>query len=235
MSSRRRMGRRSKRPRQTSFAFPERRGGIRKGAGRKRTAPRRCVSHRRRPALKPQNPVHVTLRVVGGLPNLREARAHARVRNCLAAGAERFGLRLLHYSAQSNHIHLVCEVENENALARGMKGLCVRIARAVNRAWKRKGRFFADRYHSRALATPTEVRNVLRYVLTNAAHHGIRLAGGIDPSSSACWFDGWKRKDSAHEAHMRNCPFPRAKSWLMTDGWKLLGLLDPLEVVSSKR
>jgi REP element-mobilizing transposase RayT len=174
------------------------------------------------------------LRLVAALPSLREARAHARVRNCLVAGAERFGLRVLHYSAQSNHVHLIVEAENESALARGMKGLCVRIAHAVNRAWKRKGRFFADRYHARALVTPTEVRNALRYVLTNAAHHGVRLARGIDPCSSACWFDGWNHKDSAHAAHMRNCPFPRAKSWLITDGWKLLGLLDPLEARASR-
>jgi hypothetical protein len=221
--------------RQTSFAFPERRGGRRKGAGRKREAARRSVQHRARPALNGRDPVHVTLRLAGGLLSLREARAHARVRNALAAGAERFGLRVIHYSAQSNHIHLVCEAEDERALARGIKGLCVRLARAVNRAWKRKGRFFDGRYHARALATPTEVRNVLVYVLTNAAHHGILLPRGIDPMSSACWFDGWGRRDSTHEVHMRNCPFPRAKTWLMTLGWKLLGLLDPIEAIAARR
>src|SRR5204862_6807235 len=83
------------------------------------------------------------------------------------------------------------EADDARGLGRGMKGLCVRIARALNRLWKRVGSVFSDRYHARVLRTPREVRNALNYVLHNAARHGSRL-GGPDPCSSGAWFDGWR-------------------------------------------
>ena len=45
------------------------------------------------------------------------------------------------------------------ARARGVQGLAVRVARALNRAMKRTGAVFRDRYHSRVLGTPRQVRN----------------------------------------------------------------------------
>jgi REP element-mobilizing transposase RayT len=213
---------------QTDFQFPESRGGSREGAGRKRTSACSRVAHRTREALNSRNPLHITLRLVRNLPSLREGRAHRAFLDALPAGADRFGLRVIHYSVQSNHVHLVCEVSDEKALAKGMKGVCVRIARAVNKVWKRTGSVFDDRYHCRALTSPREVRNVLVYVLQNAHRHGMRLLGGIDPYSSASWFAGWKRKSPALEAAMRWCPLPRARSWPLTEGWTLHGLLEPI-------
>jgi hypothetical protein len=128
----------------------------------------------------------------------------------------------------SNHVHLVCEADDKTSLSRGMQGLCVRIARALNRLWHRAGKVFDDRFHSRPLRSPREVRNALAYVLRNAAHHGIITTGGIDPFSSASWFDGWTRRSPALAVALRYCPFPRAQSWLMKDGWRKRGLLDPL-------
>lgn len=211
--------------RQACFEFRSR-GGARKGAGRKPAGPRGRVGHSARPRLKARHPVHVTLRVVEGLPNLRAGSAHRAVLGALAAGSRRFGLAVIHYSAQSNHVHLVCEADNEQALARGMKGICVRMARALNRIWSRTGSVFADRYHARVLGSPREVRNALAYVLGNAAHHGLRFVGKIDPCSSASWFDGWKRKSPPFTAVMRWCPFPAARTWLLTLGWRLNGPLE---------
>jgi hypothetical protein len=48
-----------------------------------------------------------------------------------------------------------------------VRGLAIRVARAVNRALGRRGRVFADRYHARALTTPRAVRHALVYVLMN--------------------------------------------------------------------
>ena len=82
-----------------------------------------------------------------GLPSLRGGRLFSEVRFALAAGRGRFGLRLVHFSVQSNHLHLIVEAADARALARGMQGLLVRVARAVNRTLVRRGRLFADRYH----------------------------------------------------------------------------------------
>ena len=59
-------------------------------------------------------------------------RTYAVLLRTLAAGSERFGLRLTQFSIQSNHAHLIVEVDDRHALSRGMQGLCIRIARALN-------------------------------------------------------------------------------------------------------
>lgn len=40
-------------------------------------------------------------------------------------------------SILSNHLHLIVEAKGRGALSRGMKGLQVRIARALNKPWNR--------------------------------------------------------------------------------------------------
>ena len=127
-------------------------------------------------------------------------------------------------------------------LGRGMMAIGARLARAVNRVAKRTGPVLADRYHFRLLRTPREVRNALRYVLLNARRHlgAVRatVASSIrlDPASSARWFDGWKPASDAvlntiarsTAAHLR--PVARARTWLLTVGWRRHGLLDPADV-----
>ncbi|HKO91462.1 MAG TPA: hypothetical protein VJU61_09940, partial [Polyangiaceae bacterium] len=73
--------------------------------------------------------------------------------------------RIVHYSIQSNHVHLLVEADDRRALTAGLRGLFVRIAGALNRLWQRRGGVFADRFHERELRTPREVRNSLLYVL----------------------------------------------------------------------
>jgi REP element-mobilizing transposase RayT len=208
-------------------------GGAREGAGRKCERKRARVAHSKRAALKPSYPTHVTLRIEAGLENLRNRREYATVQKALVAGADRFGMRLVEFAVLSNHLHLVCEAEDERALARGMKGLCVRIARALNRLWNRVGSVFSDRYHARVLNTPREVRNALNYVLHNAAKHGARL-GGPDPCSSGAWFDGW-RHDLGLTRAAPSSPLPRALTWLLRVGWRRHGFLDPVPPPFTRR
>ena len=154
-------------------------GGKRKGAGRPAKGNAPGVPHLCRPALSRHHPLHITLRIASGIPSLREGRLFDKVRSALAAGRERFGFRLVHFSVQGNHLHLIAEARDSGALARGMQGLSVRLARAVNRTLARRGRLFADRYHSRALKTPRAVHFAVRYVLLNARKHGAAVASGF--------------------------------------------------------
>jgi putative transposase len=214
------------------------RGGRRAGAGRKPQGTRARVPHEKRPEHERRHPLHLTLRVAAGLPSLRgcpEQRVLREVlEETLRASTERAdlqdtgtqGLRLVHFSAQSNHLHLVGEAEDKEALARGMKGFAVRFARALNRLWQRRGAVFADRYHARALKTPREVRNVLAYVFFNARKHGVWLAELLDPCSSAAAFDGWRERPALHGAAPCGTRWlARARTWLLTLGWKRHGLL----------
>ncbi len=117
------------------------RGGRRAGAGRKRSKTS-GVPHLQRAELAARHPVHVTLRAGKGCWNLRSFRALRALEPAFHAGRERFGFRLVHYSVQGNYLHLLVEAEDKASLARGMKGLEVRVARALNRMMKRKGRVF---------------------------------------------------------------------------------------------
>jgi putative transposase len=111
------------------------------------------------------------MRVLDDVPGLRASRRFALVRRSFAAAKGKFGLRLVKFSVLSNHLHLIVEADDSEALARGMKGLNVRLARALNAALGRKGSLFEDHYHLHLLRTPTEVAHALEYVRTNAERH----------------------------------------------------------------
>jgi hypothetical protein len=163
------------------------------------------------------------MRVKSGLPSLRGLREFAVLRGAMVAGCERAGFRLVHFSVQSTHMHMLVEGDCRTSLARGVQGLAVRMARALNRFWQRIGSVFADRYHDRILRSPTEVWNALRYVLCNARKHGAWTSRSRpDPMSSAPWFDGWS--DTLPKP-AESAPTSRARTWLLNKGWRRIGLL----------
>jgi putative transposase len=216
--------------RQLPLQLPATWGGARRGAGRKPKQDRAGVRHASRPLLEPRFPVHVTTRVA----------------------RERLGARIVHFSIQSNHIHLLVEAKDQVALGRAMKGFGVRVARRLNRLGDRKGRVIADRYHARYLRSPTEVRRALVYVLQNGVKHARdegRIARGervwIDPHCSAPFFDGWHprcrqwipaRDAPAHPLHGSGpsaMPVAPASTWLLRAGWlKAGGPIDVRELPS---
>ena len=90
------------------------------------------------------------------------------------------GFRLNHFSVQGNHIHLIGEARDRVALARGVQGLEIRIAKKLNRLMQRRGRVFDDRYHAHILRTSNEVRNALNYVLRNIHKHSAEYGKPVD-------------------------------------------------------
>ena len=154
----------------------------------------------------------------------------------LSEACERGNARLVHYSIQSNHVHMLVEATGREALANAMKSIGARLARAVNRCFARGGPVLADRYHLRALRSPTEVRRALAYVLLNARRHAAqrrrKLAkGSIDPAASGRWFDGWRRASPARSPTPSDMPpVAPARTWLPRVGWRSRGLIDLDEV-----
>jgi hypothetical protein len=139
------------------------------------------------------------------------------------AGKEKAGFRLVHFTVQGNHLHLICEAKDRERLARGLQGLAIRVAKRLNAKLGRRGKLFAQRYHARILRTPTEVRNALVYVLNNARRHDPSVAWDwVDPLSSAGFFDGWRIPH--HDVAARDGPAP-ANTWLLTTGWRFRGLI----------
>jgi len=203
-----------------------RHGGRREGAGREPNVPGRPeVPHRTRGVLSRSKPLLITCKLLKEVGCIRGRRAVARIVARIAIAKDRFGVRIIEYSIQSDHLHLIVESMDAVALARAMKGLSVRIARALNRLLGRRGQVFADRYHHRVLGTPRQVRHALGYVLCNARKHRVAppRAGWLDPCSSAPSFPGFAALATNESARVTSLP----TCWLLTTGWRRHGPLDP--------
>jgi putative transposase len=201
-----------RRPRQLGLEFRTW-GGKRAGAGRKRRGPRAGVAHRARGEWTRPMPLHVTLRMAPHVYNLRSRRSFRVIAAALRLGGDRFDVRVIEFSVQGNHIHLLVEAPDRRALARAIQGLSIRVAKGLNRMMARKGRVFDDRYHARLLRTPTEVRHAIHYVRDNARKHAAERGetyspGYVDPYSSAGAAD---------------LALPPAQTWLVRVGWKRAG------------
>jgi putative transposase len=167
---------------QPCLAFPSGWGGARRNAGRRANPGRRSVAHRARARHSAVVPVHVTMRL--RVRSLRSQFVFPTVLDVLSRanrrGGERF--RVVHFSVQWDHLHLIVEALDRRALLEGMRGLSVSLARSVNRLLFRRGALSADRWHGHALATPRAVRHALVYVLANAKKHG-HATEPLDPLS----------------------------------------------------
>lgn len=234
-------GQRTKRQRGTRFPaaqlelpLPNPWGGRRVGAGRKPAAGRRRVAHRVRPEHRRAEPVHVTLRC--RVRSLRQQQVFPTVAGVIRAANRDWSgrFRIIHYSVQLDHLHLLVEAEDRTSLTRAMKGFSVRLARRVNRLLFRRGPLLADRWHGRALATPRAVRHALVYVLSNFRKHGGR--GTLDRYSSAPYFSGFAECGERSPAELdprivplalRSDPPPavRPMTWLLRVGWLRYGRL----------
>src|SRR5262245_18548335 len=122
---------RTRKGEQLSFA-PRGSGGARPGAGRP-LKPGAGVPHLRRGSLSPRHPVHATLRVRVGVPNLRRRTLMRVLESALRAARARFGMRIVLYSVQYNHLHLIAEADDARALTRGLQGLTIRLAKRLNK------------------------------------------------------------------------------------------------------
>jgi REP element-mobilizing transposase RayT len=213
----------------------QRRGGKRKGAGRPKKGVRASERHKTRPEINPRHPQHVTLRVVGAVGYLRKPHMFRAIRRALVTIMERVeaDFRIVHFSVQGNHLHLVCEADSKRALASGMKAFECAAAQYLNqelsreRGEKRRGPVFADRYHVRAMSSVRQTRNCLNYVLNNWRHHGLTgpslFEGKLDYYSSAVFFPGWKERTTStiHIPPDYDPPaVSRPQTWLLNEAWK---------------
>jgi putative transposase len=218
-------------------------GGKRANAGRRARPGREgFVPHVTRPRHATAHPAHVTMRARRLLPTLRGEALLLAIRRSIRRAHREF-FRVLHFSVQRDHVHLVIEATDRQLLWRGVQGLAIRIARALNRALGRRGSVWADRYHRRDLKTPREVRNALVYVLMNHRKHDRTsvFEPALDACSSALWFDGWSVRAgplvvdllALEVARDRRAPIrppvAQAQTWLARRGWHRHGFVEPNE------
>ena len=224
----------ARRPKQQQLAlpFPNTWGGYRKGAGSKPRSrwARESISHHARGELSEKHPVHVTIRTHNRLRSLRVKRTYAIIRRCFEIACDRFGFRLVQFSVQADHIHMICEADDRKALSRGLQGLRIRVAKALNKLWQRKGSVFRGRYHEHILTTPRQVRNALTYVLNNVRKRlpHEKLHRGLDVCASGFWFRGWAATPRVNLPAV-DPPVTGSESWLLNVGWQRHGLIHTTE------
>ena len=223
--------------------FPRTAEARRKLAGRlgRKPKPDRVgfVPHTKRPAHEWRHPVHVTMRAVRLAPNLRSERVHAVIVRLFLALKSR-GVRVIHYSIQKTHLHLMVEATDREQLSRKMQLLFSRIALAVNKTARRRGSLFRDRHHRVDLTTPTQTRNALVYILFNGRkHHAARPGVSVqelmwlDPKSSAPWFTDWDPHARPPPRLVVECqesvrtivqsadwPTSKPRTWFARAGWR---------------
>src|SRR5438477_2368341 len=214
----------------------KKRGGKRRGAGRPPKGKRSGSPHKERPFLHERYPVHVVLRVIGAVGNLRRRCVYQAIREATLTTARRENFRIVHLSIQRNHVHLLVEADDKKALASGMQGFQISAAKHLNAAIskgkpgpRRRGVVFPDRYHAEIITSTTQARHALNYVLSNWRKHkedrAPKLAGWkIDWFSSAAMFPGWA--EYGEEAFLWRGPETydplivyQPRTWLLRVGW----------------
>jgi len=168
------------------------------------------------------------LRAVKGLPSFRQQTLF-KAFDIAFRTTRREDFRIVEFSVQNDHVHLIVEADDNDALARGMKSFSVRANRLFNSALGRgRGRVWGDRYHRRDLTNARQVRNALVYCINNYKKHiGVdRGLSRIDACSSARWFTGWIGARTRDDGPR---PTPRAETILLRTAWQKHGLIHPGE------
>lgn len=194
-------------------------GGNRANAGRKNLS--KTVNHMKRERFELKTPLQITLKLKPGLPNLRTKKMLEAFQKALVLAKAR-ELRVIHYSLESNHAHLVVECMDNVSLGRAMKSFGSSFGKSVRRIAGGTGSVFVGRYHLRVLRDPTQTRNSLAYVLLNRFKHEHAHVDD-NPFSSGRYFDGWK-KLIGRGAAAKNLELPEylstPRSWLAREGWQ---------------
>jgi putative transposase len=143
--------------------------------------------------------------------NLRSRGSFKCVERALLASAGRFDTKVVDFSIQGNHIHLMVEAADSARLRSAMQAFSIRFARAMNRMMGRTGKVLGDRFHSHVLRTPTEVKRALTYIRDNARKH----AAERGEQYSAAYADPYASTNPEHR-HL----LPPPDTWLLREGWR---------------
>lgn len=150
-------------------------GGYRKGSGRTRIHSK-GVAHRTREIVKHYHPLHINFK----FKTFIKKKASLQILKRALINARKQGLRIVHFSMQSNHIHLIVEAKDNSVLTSGMRALTVTFAKGL-----KQGRIQLERYHLHVLKTKREVKHAIHYVAFNQQKHEKGTYTLIDEFTSA--------------------------------------------------
>jgi REP element-mobilizing transposase RayT len=145
--------------------------------------------------------------------DVRSRRSFRAIGRAFVSSKERDGFRVVHFSVQGNHLHVIVEARDSERLSRGMQGLATWIARRLNELIGRRGKVFADRFHAHPLRTPLEAARAIAYVLGNFIVHSLRRGGKPGRGGAAATPDPYS---SAGGSGLTGAP----RTWLLREGWR---------------
>jgi len=146
-------------------------GGKRPGCGRKRKHSK-GVAHRVREGVNHRTPLHINFKYKTFIRN----KICLRLLKRAILNSRKHGLRIIHFSLQHNHVHLIVESDTNQQLTKGMRSLTVTFAKGLD-----QGRVQIERYHLHVLRSLRETKNAVQYVLFNSQKHGRKV---VDDYSS---------------------------------------------------
>jgi hypothetical protein len=149
-------------------------GGRRPRSGKKRIHSK-GASHRTREPINQRQPLHVNFKYRISIRNKEVLKILKRA----LLNSRSKGLRILHYSVQTNHMHFIIEADNNRILEAGMRSLTVTLAKGI-----KKGKVQLERYHLHVLKTIRETKNAIHYVLFNEQKHSGKRSVVLDGYSS---------------------------------------------------
>ncbi len=151
------------------YLFSYGHGGSRKGAGAKKKKPG-MQNHLPRPQFKSSWPLHINVKMVKEIPNLRTKHRFKLIKRAILKAREK-KLRIIHFCVQSNHLHLLVEASDKAELGKSMQSFCTSLAKLINNSCRRRGRVFVDRYHLHILRTSQEVKNAMKNIFQKLYKH----------------------------------------------------------------
>ncbi len=128
------------------------------------------IRHIARDEVKRSTPLHLTIKVERTKAGLKN-KSILKVLHSSIKKARIIGLGIIHYTLEFDHVHLLVEADNKRVLGKGMQSFGISFSKGINKLKGLRGQVFKTRYHLRKLRTPTEVKNVLNYILGNAVKH----------------------------------------------------------------
>ena len=145
--------------------------------GRPKKKNNKASSHSSRPVISSKTPLHITIKLTSFFHCLRNKKmVQAFKRAVLLARSN--GLRIIHFSLQDNHAHLLIESESKELLSKGMQSFGITFSKNIQKVYteetaiKAPRQVYEERYHCHILTTVRETKNALSYVLRNSYRHG---------------------------------------------------------------
>ena len=151
-----------KRGKQLTFINPKR-------AGRKAIhAP--SIRHRKRAEIKKPSSLHLTIKIAKNKAGVKNKQILKVLKRAILKGRSA-GIRIIHFTLEYDHIHLLVEADCKIKLGRGMMRFGVTLAKGINHYRRDQGQVYKHRYHQRFITSRRDLKNVMNYIFHNGLKH----------------------------------------------------------------